>query len=63
MQTGNVFQVSFGKSYNIYLYSETKKSERFLDEKNVIIAKGSHALKDYGSSYNVKTLNSFNLEL
>ena len=44
-------------------YTETEKSETFLDEKNVKITKLSHAFKGYASSNNVTILNSFNPEL
>ena len=40
-----------------------KKSENFLNEKNVKIAKREHASKGYASAYNVDILNSFNPEL
>ena len=45
------------------MYSDTKKSENFLKDKNVKITKRAHAFKGYASSYNVEVLNSFNLEL
>ena len=44
-------------------YTETEKSETFLDEKNVKITKLSRAFKGYASSNNVTILNSFNPEL
>ena len=34
-----------------------------MNEKNVKITKREHAFKDYESTYNVETLNSFNPEL
>ena len=34
-----------------------------MDEKNVKITKGLHVYKDYASTYNIKTLNSFDSEL
>ena len=34
-----------------------------MNEKNVKITKQSHASRGYASTYNVETLNSFNLEL
>ena len=40
-----------------------KKSEKFLNEKNLIITKRAHALKGFASTYNVDILNSFNPEL
>ena len=45
----------------ISLYSDTKKSETFLNEKTIKIT--AHAFKGYASTYNVEILNSFNLEL
>ena len=50
-------------SSNNSLYSETKKFENFLSQKNVKIAKRAHAFKGYASTYNVKILNSINTEL
>ena len=48
----------------IQLYTvKQKKSEKFLNEKNVKITKRAHAFKGFVSSYNVEILNSFNLEL
>ena len=44
------------------LYSDTKKGENFLNEKNVKI-KRELAFKDFASTYNVEILNSFNPEL
>ena len=40
-----------------------KKSENFLNQKNANTAKRAHAFKGFANSYNVKILNSFNLEL
>ena len=48
---------------NSSLYSKTKKSEKFLNEKNVKITKQEHAFKGYASTYKTEILNSFNLEL
>ena len=49
------------------LYSETKKSEKFFDEKKIIknakIMTQSIAYKGYVSTYNFEILNSFNYEL
>ena len=45
------------------LYSETKKSQNFLDEKNAKRTKRSYAYKDYVSTYIVENLNYFNPEL
>ena len=42
------------------LYSDLKKIEKFLNEKNVKITKWTHAFKGYASSYNVEISNSFN---
>ena len=42
-----------------YLYSETKNSENFLNEKNAKITKWSHAYRGYPSTYNVAISNSF----
>ena len=44
-------------------YSETKKKENFLNEKNVKITKGEHAFKGFGNTYNVEILSFFNPEL
>ena len=40
-----------------------KKTEDFLNKKNVKITKRAHAFKGYACSYNVEVLNSFNPEL
>ena len=48
---------------NNSLYSNTKKCENFLKEKNVKITKREHAFKGYASTYNVEILNSFEPEL
>ena len=40
-----------------------KKSQNFLDGKNVEIRKRSHTYKGYWSTYYVEILNSFNHEL
>ena len=51
-------------SYNSSLYSNTKKKNKnFLNKKNVAPTKRGHSFKDYGSSYDINTLNSFNSEL
>ena len=39
-----------------------KKTENFLNKKNVKVAKGEHAFKGFASTYNIKILNSFNPE-
>ena len=63
-QAQNVSQVSGAEKYShSTLYSETKKSEKCLDEKNAKITKQLHAYKGYSNTYNVEILNSFNLEL
>ena len=46
--------------FNSSLYSDTKKSENLLNEKNVKITKQAHAFVGYASSDNVEILNSFN---
>ena len=57
-------QLGIGKIPTTPLYSNTTKSEPFFDKKMTLkITKQSHAFKGYASSYNVKTLNSFNSEL
>ena len=48
---------------NSSLYSDTKKSEKILIEKDLKITKRAHAFKGYGSIYIVVILNSFNPEL
>ena len=48
---------------NSSLYTDMKKSEKFLNEKNLIITKRAHALKGFASTYNVDILSSFNPEL
>ena len=40
-----------------------QKSENVFNEKHVKTTKRAHAFKDYGKSYNVEILNSFNPEL
>ena len=49
-------------TYYSSLYSNTKK-KNFLNKKNVAPTKRGHSFKDYGSSYDINTLNSFNSEL
>ena len=63
-QAEKVSQVSSaGKNSDSAFYIETKKSESFLDEKNVKITKRSHVYKDYANTYSVEILNSFNPEM
>ena len=51
-------------SYNSSLYSNKKKKKKiFLNKKNVAPTKRGHSFKDYASSYDINTLNSFNSEL
>ena len=50
----------YSKSFTSPLYIKAKNSKKILDAK---VTKRSHAYKGYASSYNVKILNSFNLEL
>ena len=45
------------------LYSDTKKSQNFLNDKNIKIAKREHTFKSYASTCNAEVLNSFNPEL
>ena len=45
------------------LYIWCKKSEKFLNEKNIKITKEEHAFKDFESTFNVEILNSFSSEL
>ena len=47
----------------LYIVMQKKKSENFLNEKNVKITKQAHAFKGYASSYNVEIFNSFDPEL
>ena len=61
-QTEKIFQAGLGESSNNFLY-RNRKSENFLKEKNLKIAKWAHAFKGYASSYNVEILNSFNHEI
>ena len=49
-------------TYYSSLYSNTKK-KKFLNKKNVAPTKRGHSFKDYASSYDINTLNSFNSEL
>ena len=63
-QAEKISQVSGdGKYSDSPLYIETKKSENFLNEKNVKVTKRSHAFTSYASSYNVEILNFFNSKL
>ena len=48
---------------NSSIYSDTKKSKNFLNEKKVKITKWTHAFKSYVSTYDVETLNSSNPEI
>ena len=48
---------------NSSLYSETKKCENSLNEKNMKITKWEYAFKGYASTYHVEILNSFDPEL
>ena len=45
------------------LYSDTKKSEKFLNVKNVKITNRAHAFRGYTRTYNVEILNSLDPEL
>ena len=54
----SVIQVQTGKNPTTPLYSETKRSGNFLNEKNVKITKWAHTFKDFASSYNIEILNS-----
>ena len=58
----NVLQGRTGENSTTPLYSETRKSEDFLNELNVKITKREHASKGYASTYNVEILSSFNPE-
>ena len=59
----NVLQVGRGKTRTTALYSDTKKSEKFYNQKNFKISKREHAFKGFACTYNVEILNSFNSEL
>ena len=59
IQAQKVSQVGSNSS----LYSDTKKSENFLNEKNMNITKRVQSFRGFTGFYNVKILNSFNLEL
>ena len=48
---------------NCSLHSDTKKSKNILKEKKLKITKRAHAFKGCASTYNVESLNSYNLEL
>ena len=58
-----VLQVGPGKNPITPLCSETKKSEHFLNKKNIKLTKREHTSKGFPNTYNVKILNSFNPEL
>ena len=45
------------------IYTLIQKSENFWSKKEIKVTKPKHAFKDFASSYNVKSLNSFNPEL
>ena len=59
----NVLQIGTGKNSTTPFYSETKKSENFLNKENIKITKRKHAFKGFASTYNVEILNYFNPEL
>ena len=63
LQNINVLQVGTGKNPTTALYSETKKGENILNEKNIKITKREHAFKGFASTYNVEILNYLKLEL
>ena len=48
---------------NSSLYSDTRKSENFLNEKNKKITEREHTFKGYINTYNVESLYYFNHEL
>ena len=48
---------------NISLYSNTKKSENFLNKINVKITKRAHAFKRFASFYNVDIVLTLNYNL
>ena len=50
-------------SFNSSFFSETKKSENFLNGKSIKITKREHSFKGYASICNGEILNSFNSEL
>ena len=52
-------EIFFKVRSNSSLYSDTKRSEIFLNQKIVKIIKWVHAFKGYGSSHNVEILNFF----
>ena len=57
-QVEKLSQIASGKRFNTPLLSG-KKSESFLNEKNVKIRKQVQTFEGYTSSYNVKILNFF----
>ena len=59
----NVLQIETGKNPITNLYSDTKKSENYLNDENIKITKREYAFKGFASTYNVAFLNSFNPEL
>ena len=59
----NVLQVGTGKNPTTTLYSDIKKSENFLNEKNIKITKREHAFKGLGNTYDIAILIFLNPEL
>ena len=53
----NILQGGTGKNPTILLYSD-KKSENFLNKKNLKITKRENAFKSFASTYNVEIVNS-----
>ena len=64
-KTSNKLTKTIGKcekvGSNINLYSDAKKDENFLNDKNTKITEQEHSFKGYASPYNVKILNSLTL--
>ena len=62
-QAKKVFEVGAGENFNRPLYSETTKSKKYLDAKSAKVTNRTHTYKRYASTYSIKILNSFYLEL
>ena len=63
LKNANVLQVGTGKNPTSPLYSKAKKSENFLNEKNIKITKRERVFKGFAITYNIEILNYFNPEL
>ena len=61
LKNANVLQAGTGKNPTTPLYSDTKKSENVLNQKDIKMIKRRHAFKGFASAFNVEILSTDNL--